>query len=155
MTCKWSTAFHCLISQAIIYLLLWKKDRLSRYTRMVVQKSNMGHLIKIFIYKTLKLLRPYLAYFRTRAKIVTWYWNLWQLGFCLSRQSLKKNFLRWPALVYTATKIPCMYSQKRNCAVSVQFPLLHFYVSVSDLYVPRIGPHIFLLQNRQTDRENI
>jgi hypothetical protein len=28
-------------------------------------------------------------------------------------------------------------------------------VSVSDLYVPRIGPHIFLQQNRQTDRGNI
>jgi hypothetical protein len=29
----------------------------------------------------------------------------------------------------------------------------HIHVSVSDLYNPRIGPHIFLLQNRQTGRE--
>jgi hypothetical protein len=26
----------------------------------------------------------------------------------------------------------------------------HIHVSVSDLYIPRIGPHIFLQQNRQT-----
>jgi hypothetical protein len=31
--------------------------------------------------------------------------------------------------------------------------LLH--VSVSNLYIPRIGPHIFLQQNRQTDSGNI
>jgi hypothetical protein len=28
-------------------------------------------------------------------------------------------------------------------------------VSVSDLNIPRIGPHIFLQQNRQTDHGNI
>jgi hypothetical protein len=27
----------------------------------------------------------------------------------------------------------------------------HIHVSVSDLYIPRIGPHIFLQQNRQID----
>jgi hypothetical protein len=27
----------------------------------------------------------------------------------------------------------------------------HIHASVSDLYIPRIGPHIFLQQNRQTD----
>jgi hypothetical protein len=31
----------------------------------------------------------------------------------------------------------------------------HAHVSVSDLHNPRIGPHIFLQQNRQTDRENL
>ncbi len=31
-------------------------------------------------------------------------------------------------------------------------PNFHIHVSVSDLYIPRIGPHIFLQQNRQTDR---
>ncbi len=31
----------------------------------------------------------------------------------------------------------------------------HIYVSVSDLYIPRIGPHIFLQQNMQTDHGNI
>jgi hypothetical protein len=39
-----------------------------------------------------------------------------------------------------------MCSQKRNCATSV---------SMSDLYIPRIVPHIFLQQNRETDRGNI
>jgi hypothetical protein len=34
-------------------------------------------------------------------------------------------------------------------------PNYHIHVSVSDLYIPRIGPHIFLQQNRQTDRGNI
>jgi hypothetical protein len=31
----------------------------------------------------------------------------------------------------------------------------YIHVSVSDLYIPRIGPHIFLQQNRQTNRGNI
>jgi hypothetical protein len=30
-------------------------------------------------------------------------------------------------------------------------PNFHVHVSVSDLYIPRISPHIFLQQNRQTD----
>jgi hypothetical protein len=34
-------------------------------------------------------------------------------------------------------------------------PNFHIHVSVSDLYIPRIGPHIFLHQNRQTDPANI
>ncbi len=32
---------------------------------------------------------------------------------------------------------------------------IHIHVSVSDLYIPRIGPHIWLQQNRQTDPGNI
>jgi hypothetical protein len=32
---------------------------------------------------------------------------------------------------------------------------IRIHVSVSDLYIPRIGLHIFLLQNRQTDPGNI
>ena len=31
----------------------------------------------------------------------------------------------------------------------------HIHVSMSDLYIPRISPHIFLQQNRQTNRRNI
>ncbi len=31
----------------------------------------------------------------------------------------------------------------------------HIHVSVGDLYIPRIGPHISLQKNRQTDPGNI
>ncbi len=34
-------------------------------------------------------------------------------------------------------------------------PNFHIHVSVSDLYIPRIGPHLFLQQNRQIDPGNI
>jgi hypothetical protein len=34
-------------------------------------------------------------------------------------------------------------------------PNFHIHVSVSDLYILTIGPHIFLQQNRQTDFGNI
>jgi hypothetical protein len=34
-------------------------------------------------------------------------------------------------------------------------PNFHTHVSVSDLYIPTINPHIFLQQNRQTDSGNI
>jgi hypothetical protein len=34
-------------------------------------------------------------------------------------------------------------------------PNFHIHVSVSDLYIPRIGSHIFLQQNRQIDGGNI
>jgi hypothetical protein len=34
-------------------------------------------------------------------------------------------------------------------------PNFHIHVSVSDLYIPWIGPHIFLQQHRQTDPGNI
>jgi hypothetical protein len=34
-------------------------------------------------------------------------------------------------------------------------PNFHIHLSVSDLYIPRIGPHIFLQQNRQIDCGNI
>jgi hypothetical protein len=33
-------------------------------------------------------------------------------------------------------------------------PNFHIHVSVNDLYIPRIGPHFFLQQNRQTDHGN-
>ena len=34
-------------------------------------------------------------------------------------------------------------------------PNFHIHVSVSDLYIPRIGPHIWMQQNKQIDRGNI
>jgi hypothetical protein len=34
-------------------------------------------------------------------------------------------------------------------------PNFHIHVSVSDLYIPTIGPPIFLQQNRQTNRGNL
>jgi hypothetical protein len=34
-------------------------------------------------------------------------------------------------------------------------PNFHIHVSVSDLYIPRIGSHISLQQNRQTDPRDI
>jgi hypothetical protein len=34
-------------------------------------------------------------------------------------------------------------------------PNVHIHVSMSELYTPRIGPQIFLQQNRQTDPGNI
>jgi hypothetical protein len=43
------------------------------------------------------------------------------------------------------------YSEKRNCEASVPVS----GVSVSELYIPKIGPHIFLQQNRHTDPWNI
>jgi hypothetical protein len=59
------------------------------------------------------------------------------------------------ALPDTATKIPFMYSFSGNCAASV--PHFHIHVSVSDLYIPRIGPQsaYFLKQNNRIDPGNI
>jgi hypothetical protein len=45
----------------------------------------------------------------------------------------------------SAKKFRFMFSQKMNCAASVTF---HIHVSVSGLYVPTIGPPIYLQQIR-------
>jgi hypothetical protein len=45
-----------------------------------------------------------------------------------------------------------VFPEKELCGLS---PSFHVHVSVSDLYIPRIGPHIFLQQNMQTDPEHI
>jgi hypothetical protein len=44
------------------------------------------------------------------------------------------------------------FSEKELCGLS---PNSCIHVSVSDLYIPRIGPHIWLQQNRQTHNGNI
>jgi hypothetical protein len=58
------------------------------------------------------------------------------------------------SLTCTATKIPFMYVflfwEWRGLS-----PNFHIHVSVRDLYFPRIGSHILLQQNRQTDPGNI
>jgi hypothetical protein len=53
----------------------------------------------------------------------------------------------------TARKIPFMYSFSEN--LRGLSPNLHIHVSVSDLNIPRISPHISLQQNRQTDPGNM
>jgi hypothetical protein len=52
---------------------------------------------------------------------------------------------------YTATKIH-VFPEKELRGLSPNF---HIHVSVSDLCIPRISPHIFMGQNRQTDGGNI
>jgi hypothetical protein len=45
-----------------------------------------------------------------------------------------------------------VFPEKELCDLS---PTSYIHVSVSDLYIPRIGPHIWLQQNRQNDPGNI
>ena len=62
-------------------------------------------------------------------------------------------FLNFEHLQYTATKNPIyifLFWELRGLG-----PSFNIHVSVSDLYNPRFGPHIFLQQNRQIHRGNI
>ncbi len=47
--------------------------------------------------------------------------------------------------IYTAKAIPFIYSFSGNCAASAV--IFYIHVSVSDLYIPRIGPHISSSRN--------
>ncbi len=47
---------------------------------------------------------------------------------------------------------PCIFPKENYNVLSPDFPI---YVSVSDLYIPRIGLPILLPPNRQTDPRNI
>jgi hypothetical protein len=46
----------------------------------------------------------------------------------------------------------CVFLSCELCGLSPNF---HIHVAASHLYIPRIGPHISLQQNRQTDPGNI
>jgi hypothetical protein len=63
------------------------------------------------------------------------------------------NFQGNITMYCTAKKIPFMHSISGNWAASV--PISNIHESVSNLYIPRIGPHIFMQQNRQIDHGNI
>jgi len=45
-----------------------------------------------------------------------------------------------------------VFQEKELRGISCNF---HFYVSMSDLYIPTFGPPTFLQQNRQTDQGNM
>ncbi len=53
---------------------------------------------------------------------------------------------------HTVPKIQGMYSQEKE--LRVLNPNSYIHVSVSNLHIPRIGPHSWLQQNRQTDPGN-
>jgi hypothetical protein len=58
---------------------------------------------------------------------------------------------RWPfhTQVVDCNKNPIyVFPEKELRGLSPNF---HIHVSVSDLCIPKIGPHIFLQRNRQTD----
>ncbi len=54
---------------------------------------------------------------------------------------------------HTASKIPFYVFTEMKLRGLV--PNSYIHVSVSDIHIPRIGPHFFLQQNRQTDPGNI
>ncbi len=56
------------------------------------------------------------------------------------------------AFVHCTENIIYVFPEKELCDLSHSS---YIHVSVSDLYIPRISPHIWLQQNRQTDPENI
>jgi hypothetical protein len=75
-----------------------------------------------------------------------------QFNGCLAQLSCRKELRTLICTVmegaYTATKITFMDSQKRNCVPQSLFPHSCVY---ERFYILRIGQHIFLRQNRQTD----
>ncbi len=96
-------------------------------------KNNTSHIFK-FIFKELIDLFLFLTLLqrgRSGSKILF----LWSDPFPHSKENHIYVFLFW---------------QLRGL-----IPNFHIHVSVSDLLISRIGPHIFLQQNRQTDPGNI
>jgi hypothetical protein len=70
--------------------------------------------------------------------------------------SIVKEALCWKVLYSPTTHCNenpiYVFPEKELCGLSPNF---HIYVSVSNLYIARIGPHFWLQQNRQTDLGNI
>jgi hypothetical protein len=60
----------------------------------------------------------------------------------LVAQRYRGKLVRFEFSHYTARKISLMYSFSGNCAASVPVSTFNIHVSVSDLYIPRIGPQI-------------
>jgi len=61
---RWSENGLLLLTALYLFTYCFDKKRIAlpRYSRIVVQKSKIGHLDKIFRYETLKLLRSYSAF---------------------------------------------------------------------------------------------
>jgi hypothetical protein len=90
--------------------------------------------------------RPYAA----RTVLGDWTMMIfWLSGFSLAQVSKKGNSTSH--LHCTENRIYA-FPEKELRGLS---PNSYIHVSVSDLYIPRIGPHIWLQQNRQTDPGNI
>ncbi len=58
----------------------------------------------------------------------------------------------WNSQLHCNENLIYVFPEKELRGLSPNF---HIYVSVIDLYMPRIAPHIVLQQHRQTDRGNI
>jgi hypothetical protein len=68
---------------------------------------------------------------------------MWRLSKIQLYQVFKLHCKENPIYVFQERELPDL---------SLNF---YIHVYVNNLYIPRIGPHIFLQQNRQTDRGNI
>jgi hypothetical protein len=73
--------------------------------------------------------------------------NLWR-RYSTDESSLNK----WNSELHCKEILMYVFPEKCLRGLSLNF---HIQVSVSDLYIPTIGPPIFLQQNMQTDRGNI
>jgi hypothetical protein len=68
------------------------------------------------------------------------------------RQKEFKTSSLFKLAIYTLKRNPIyVFPEKELRGLSPNF---HIHVSVSEIYITTIGPHIFLHQNRQTNRVN-
>ncbi len=83
------------------------------------------------------------AFFRSIFLCNNFYYSYFiGLKFCSLVELSPTKFSSGPCHCLTATKIPFMYSFSGNCGGLS--PKFHIHVSVSDFYILKIGPHIFL-----------